>query len=342
MSASGDRVRELEERADALAARGDWSELRELLGEEEREVALGRRNLAYRLGEALYHTGRMSELREVGTVAERRARRSVDLRWVMEAMNLVGMAAFQLGETGEARERFDAVVELAEAEDDREMLARAVNNLGALANLKGRPEEALANYQLVMPVYERLGQERGLCQTLHNLGISYRDLGRHDEADGAYRRAAALARRIGYVPVGILSTAGRAEIALLRGDRGMGERLAERALEAARETGSPILLAEALRVRARARAGGDAGGRERAAADLAEGLEWARRAGNRLLEAELLGQRGRLEADRGAEEAARRDLREALRIFRELGAVAEAEEIGAELDGPGSGPDVAG
>lgn len=331
MTPGRERARDLEDRADALASAGDWSGLAELLEEVDRDVVLRQRSLAYRLGEALYHTGRMAELLELGRDFEESARKQADVRGVTQALNLAGMAAFQLGDLREARRRFDKLMELAESEGDTEMLARAANNLGAVANLEGRSADALVHYQLALPVYEKLGQTRGLCQTHHNVGISYRDLGRLDDASRAYLRAGELASRIQYVPVFVLSTAGRGEVELRRGDRMLGLRLAERAVKGARVAGNPILEAEALRVRGMARATGSPEERGRASSDLDEGLELAGRADNRLLRAEILQERSRLHERDGDRDRARALLREAVEIFASLGAAAAEEEARDEL-----------
>jgi len=320
---------ELRRRAERLAGTGEWAELRDLLGGVEREAVLARSALAYRLGEALYHTGRLRELREFAGSFLAAARERADGRGILRSMNLNFIAAFELGETDEAVGWGERMVELAEAERDEEMLARALHNLGLATNLRGDPDRALAQYQLARPVYERIRHTRGVAQLEHNIGISLRDLGRLEEAADAYRRAVRLARRIGYAPLEVIATAGRAEVSVREGDPTLARVLAERSVAAAEELGNPAFVAEGTRVLGKA-LGADPGSApdlEEALATLERARELGERVGHRLLVAEIdrdlaetLGRAGR------AEEAERRR-KAALEGFERLGAEGEAAEL---------------
>lgn len=318
----------LRERADGLAAELRWRELADLLAPVPVEDLVSRRGLAYRLGEAYYHTGRMEELRAFGSAMESGMRRERDAPGRMRALNLQGIAAFELGRVDEARRAFGALLEVAEAEGDEDMLARAANNLGALANLQGRREEALSLYQLALPLYQRIGQLRGLAQTHQNLGISFRDLRLLRESDAAYREAAEIGRGFGYTPIVAMATVGRAEVAVLRGEPELGRELAERGLALAREAGDPITEGVALRVRGVARA---ADPRE-ARSDLRAALEIAVRTANALLEAETLRDLGRLERAAGDAAEAARHLRDAADRLAGLGAAGDAAALRTEAD----------
>lgn len=336
----------LQSRAGKLATDGRWSELYELLRERPAEATASDPALAYRFGEALYHTGRMEELAAYATVCESVTRRGADPVGTMRALNLAGIAAFELGETAKAREKFDALMELAEAERDEEMLARAANNLGAISNLRGRRHEALAYYHLAIPLYQKMGQPKGLAQTHHNLGMSYRDLGRLEDSAAAYGHAVALAGGIGYRPLVAMSTVGRAEAELLRGDLPLARQLVERGLALARAVPDPISEAEALRVRGLVQAGesaavaaevrepgaGAAGAVEAALADLEGAAELARTTRNALLEAEVERDIGRLELRRGRRDEGRRRLEAAASRLDALGAVAEARALREEAE----------
>ncbi len=328
----------LRERADALADGLRWPELADLLAPVPVSGLVARRGLAYRLGEAYYHLGRMDDLRAFAVAMEAGMRRERDSAGVMRALNLAGIAAFELGRVDEARRAFASLLEIAEAEDDEEMLARAANNLGALANLEGRRDEALSLYQLALPLYQRLGRLRGLAQTHQNLGISFRDLRLFRESDAEYRQAEEIGRRFGYTPIVAMAAVGRAEVAVLRGEPAVGRELAERGLALAREAGDPITEGVALRVRGVARGAllspteSSAPDLPAARADLGAALEIAARTANVLLEAETSRDLGRLERRAGRVSEAVRLLRLAADRLASLGAEADAEALRAEAD----------
>ncbi|MFQ5679093.1 MAG: tetratricopeptide repeat protein [Gemmatimonadota bacterium] len=340
----------LRSQAEQLATGGEWTALYGLLREEAPESLATDSALAYRFGEALYHTGRMEELASFAEVYERRSRESADPLGTQHALNLAGIAAFELGRIITAQEKFDALMELAEAEGDEEMLARAANNLGAIANLRGRRHEALAYYHLAIPLYQKLGQARGLAQTHHNLGLSYRDLRRLEDAVTSYIQAAALAEGLRYRPLVAMATVGRAEAELLRGDAELAGELAARGLAAARAVPDPVSEAEGLRVQGLAKAEGgglsavgepatrsegeqrESGEGLRAAMeDLAAALRLARRVGHTLIEAEALRDLGRVAGRLGQTKEARRRLEQAAAGFESLGAIAEARAVREEL-----------
>jgi len=314
------------QRTRSLAAGGEWERLFETLDGLERSSVAADSALAYPFGEALYHTGRMPELAAFAQEYEEASRGASDPRETMRALNLGGIAAFELGDTGGARQAFDTLMELAEGEGDEEMLARAANNLGAIANLRGRRHEALAYYSLAIPLYQKLDQTRGLAQTHHNLGLSYRDLGRPDDSVAAYSRAISLAESISYSLLVAMSTVGRAEIELRRGDVEFSRRLVDRGLALSRNIPDPISEAEALRVRGLAYAA-DGSSDMQAQADLAAALRLAGETGNRLLEAEIERDMGRLALSRGELGEAERLLRSSVRGFHAIGATAEARVV---------------
>lgn len=319
-------------KANGLAEEGRWQDLHDLLSGVERRELLASPRLSYRLGEALYHTGRIEELARHAAEFEERARERADPRGLMQALTLAGNAAFQLGEIETAESRWEGLLELAEAEGDEEMMAKAANNIGALTNLRGDHQRALTYYNLALPLYEKLGEVKGMAQTYPNLGITYRDLSRYEEALGAYERAITLASRVGYEPSVILSTVGQAEIRALQDDAPVALELAERGLSRARALENPILESEALRVRGLARARGPDADPDRALEDLEAAVSLAEDARNSLLRAEIERDTADVLVRLGRREDAREHLESAARIFDELGAEADAEDVRARLD----------
>jgi tetratricopeptide (TPR) repeat protein len=319
-------------KANDLADEGRWQDLYALLSGVERRDLLSSPRLSYRLGEALYHTGRIEELAELAAAFEERARERADARGLMQALTLAGNAAFQLGEIETAESRWEDLLALAEAEGDEEMMAKAANNIGALTNLRGDHERALTYYNLALPLYEKLKEVEGMAQTYPNLGITYRDLSQYEEALGAYDRAVTLASRVGYEPSVILATVGQAEIKALQDDAPVALELAERGLSRARSLANPILESEALRVRALAKARGPDADPDGALDDLEDAVSLAEDARNSLLQAEIERDTAEVLVRRGRQDDSREHLESAARIFEELGASADAEDVRTRLD----------
>jgi len=327
------RAGALHREAERLATSGQWSTLLERLEAAGLDTVLQDSSLAYRYGEALYHTGRIEDLSAFALRFEESTAPRADGRGLLRALNLGAIAAFELGRIEEARSRSERQLTLADAEDDRDMLARATQNLAAIAGLEGRTEDAVASFELALSTHATLGRVRGVAQVRHNLGNCFRDLGRYDDAQDAYRDAEADFRRLDY-PRGVaMATIGRAEATVLAGDTELGVGLAERGVSAARSAGDPGHEAEALRVRARAAlATGDREMRSAAARDLAAALRLARSAGNPLIQAEIERDAGRLRIEAGRRRRARGPLRRALARFEKLGAVAEARKLRERLE----------
>ena len=321
------RPSDLGRRADRLAEAGDWRELHALLDGRDPDRVRSDTRLAYRLGEALYHTGRLRDLDAFARSFATAARQRADAGGILRALNLGFIAAFELGDVARAKRRGEKMVELAEAEGDDEMLARALHNLGLADNLRGESDRALAQYRLAGPVYERIGHVRGLAQLQHNVGISCRDLGRLEEAAEAYRSAVRLARDIGYRPLTIISTAGQADVRLRQGDAAMALAVVERSVEEARDFGNPAFLAEALRVRGLARAAGPEARPKDALSDLERARELGREVGHRLLVAEI--DRDMAEVLDGLGRSGEADERRtrALETFEAMGAEGEASAL---------------
>lgn len=308
------------ERADALAADSRWPDLLGLLEVLAEADRVGDPELAYRYGEALYHTGRMGALAAHGAAFEAAARSSRDVGAILRAINLKGIAAFELGRPEEAREAFEVLMELAEAEGDDDMLARAALNLGALANLQGNSIDALAMYHLALPLFQKLGQTRGLSQTHQSLAMSYRDLHRYEEAEDEYREAMRIGTGFGYAPIVAMAAIGRSEVLVLRGDAHAALGLVEWGLQLSRQLGDPISEGTALRVRGAARAVTDTTPEFRARGDFHQALALARSAHNLLLEAETLRDLARIAAAIPEVERARQHYEAAANAFDRLGA----------------------
>jgi tetratricopeptide (TPR) repeat protein len=305
--------------ARALAARGDWSAVRSLLGSEP---ATGREpELMLLAAEAAMRLGLPREAAERLRDGWSRLARGGDAAAERRANNLLGAATFELGELDESHAAFARALELAGADGDHLLVARATNNLGAIANLRGDRDTALAHFQLAIPAYQQLGHTMGLAESCHNIAIAYRDARRLEEADEYEQRAIAYARESGSERLGAMARAGRAELSLMRGDPAMAERGALMTSAEYRRLEDPIGVADALRLAGEARVA--LGTSATAVEALDEAVQLATAHGAVLVLAESLRARAAAQRLRGDLRAARADAQAALELFERLGATAE-------------------
>lgn len=321
---------ELTRRADEIAASGDWEELRAFLEGVERDLVLSRNALAYRFGEALYHTARFDELERFSHEYEERARSASDVSGLLQALNLRFIPAFETGRLDDAWRRAQDLLELASAEGEEEMQAKSAHNVALVYSLRGSWEEALSYFQLALPLYERLGVTRGVAQVHQNLGNVYRYLERLDEATDAHRVAERLARRIGYTFGVAMATVGRAEVELLRGEVEFARQLVEKGLQRARSAGDPLTEADGLRVLALVDL--ESGHVRRALAHLDDAADLAGRAESRVLEGEVHRDRARVLAAGGETGRAAEEISEAISHFEASGARFDADRARAIRD----------
>jgi tetratricopeptide (TPR) repeat protein len=244
--------------------------------------------------------------------------RSGDRAQLRRALNLLGVAHTEIGALDDAEATFDRAAQLGRADGDELLVARATNNLAAIAHVRGRRDVALALYALALPAYQRLGSARGLAESYHNLAITLREQGELDRADECEQRAIEYARDAGTPGLAAMARVGRAEVYLRRDDPLMAEATAHVAARELRAAGDPIREADALRV------AGVACTRRRALAEarvlLDRAVSLAREHGHMLIEAESLRARADAAAAAGDRAAAHEDLQAAAELFGRLGA----------------------
>jgi tetratricopeptide (TPR) repeat protein len=233
--------------ARAHAAVGAWGEVRALL-EARRDDVRAVPEAALLLGEALLRTGQLREARAWLVESLDAVRRSTDRAALRRAVNLLGAAHFELGELDEAERAFAEALDLGRRDGDDVLVARATNNLGLIANVRGEHVHALTNYELAIPAYQRLGNVRGLAESYHNMAITYRDAGRLERADECEQRAVEFARAAASPRLVAMARTGRADISLQRGDARLAEAGARRAARDFAEVADPVGEANALRV----------------------------------------------------------------------------------------------
>ena len=310
------------------AAAGAWREVVSLLSSHVTDQD-GLTEEAVLYCEAILYLGEERRTLEFlrGIVPQRAV--DADRRLYRRAVNMMGVASFAIGELEQAAAALQEALDMATQDEDHLLLAQATNNLGAIANLQGRHEDALWHYRLAIPTLQRIGQRSRLANVHHNIGITLRDTGALDEADEHELKAMEYATESGGLRLAAMGRAGRAEIALRRGDAAFAESTARLASEELESLGDPLNEADAHRVVGTACAAQHRN--EEALAAFARALEIARAHGYTLNEAETLRDRVDVLMRTGARERAREDAGLAIGLFERLGAVSEVEGLRARL-----------
>ncbi len=312
-------VREVEQ----LFSAGRWAEIEGRLSGLPLEDLRRRPELAFALSVAELHAGALAEAEAHARLAQAEFLQRGDRRNYMRALNLSAAVRFERGDPAGAEIGFAEVLDEAAAAGLDALAGHAANNLGAVWSLRGKPEHALGFYRLCLPLYKRLGDGLSVARAYHNLGIVHRDAGRVGHGQRYFERAERRARVAGDRRLAAMSLAARADLAHRRGDGAVAVALGERALEDSTRAGDPLGRCDALRVLGAVAAARQRG--EAALDHLGEAHELARRHGNRLLEAEVLRERGVLWRERGAVSEARADLMRSAELFDAIGARREAE-----------------
>jgi class 3 adenylate cyclase/tetratricopeptide (TPR) repeat protein len=204
------------------------------------------------------------------------------------------------------------------------------------AYFTGEPESALGHAQQALEIAGRIGDSFSHAWAWFFLGLGEQMRGEWRQAIEALDRSLAMARERRTSVEGDsfrLGLLGEAHLGL--GDMERARGLAEQALEIVQERDQPV--AEAFANLALARillsSGGQAARGEIAAA-LARALELARQTETRSLEPLVHVELAELEHQSGDEAGRERELREAHRLFTEVGATGHAERLAGKLATP--------
>lgn len=267
-----------------------------------------------RFEEALRYYRKCGELLKDSSDESIRAANYYNLGWVL----------IELGNWEEGAENLYRTIALAERRGYDHVRWNAVNVLGELALKKNRLDRAVELFSQVVKA-GREGLEELLQEGLINLGEA--EFRRHNfaAAGNAYQEALVLCEKT-RDRLGIMEIYWRmAELELAQGQMERCAGLCSRALEMARELRSYKGEAEALRVRALLEI--EMGMEAAAIACFEKALELLAGVQNSYEFARVQFQYGRFLLKRGQQEQGVGLLKRAAQVFRNLGVVAEADEI---------------
>jgi tetratricopeptide (TPR) repeat protein len=245
-----------------------------------------------------------------------------------------GYFLVNLGELEEARRLLEQGRKIAREQGDIETVGWIHMWFASLAYFLGEPEAALGHAQQALEIAERTGSSFSRAMAWFWLSWTERMRGEWRRAIEALERSLAVAREgltAGEVDAWRLAVLGESYLGL--GDPERARALVEEGLAIARaqghafnETYASLALARVLL--------GSAGPAARAdiEAALARALELAHATGAKAFEPLVHVERAELARQSGDAEGRERALREAQRLFTEIGATARAEQMAKELE----------
>jgi adenylate cyclase len=249
-----------------------------------------------------------------------------------------GLPLMELGELEEAGRLLEQGSKIAREQGDIEVAGFANLCTARLAYVQGEPEAALVHAQQSLEIAERTGSSFSRAWAWFYLGLAEQMRGEWRRAIEALERSQAIARESRTaVEADAFRLALLAESYLGLGDLKRARGLAEEGLKVARAQGNvPGEIQASLSLaRVLLRSVGAAARAEIGAA-LAPALELARETGARAYEPLVHVELAELARQRGDEDGHERELRQAHRLFSEIGASGHAERLSGELAMPAS------
>ena len=244
-----------------------------------------------------------------------------------------------LGRLKDAVNGLDTAMQLARDQGDVEVLGYTHANRAWLARETGELESALAHAGQAVDIAERMGNAYARTQAYSCLALAHASREEWDQAVEAGEQSLAISRerRTG-VQFEPWTLATLADAYLARGDGSRARATAEQAVAIAR--GSHIKIFEPIALRSLARvlrASEGAGARAEVKAALSRALALAKEMGARSEEPLVHVELAELARVTGDESGRERELREARRIFAEIGADRYAAALTRELSAPPTG-----
>jgi tetratricopeptide (TPR) repeat protein len=248
-------------------------------------------------------------------------------------MVIRGMILIEVGRLRDAAGDLVCVCELARAHGEFEILGFALATYARLAQFTGDAQTALENARRAVEVAEKIASNWSRVYSYWGLGTAYLVSEEWDETAVAFERALAIARdtRTGlWVEAGILPRLAEAQLG--RGQPGLARTTAEEAVRIARERSGRHFECEAHLALARvvlATEGLTA--RDTIERTLGRALSLVGETGGKALEPFIRVELSNLARLTGDEATRQRELRDAHRLFVEMGATARAEQVAREL-----------
>ena len=239
-----------------------------------------------------------------------------------------------MGRLREAYRDMDRALALARQRESDEVLGWILGNYGWMARWAEDPSTSLVQAQQSIEIAEKNGSPLSLNAALNGLGQALLASGNAGAAVEIIERAVALCRERRVLVNSLPSyLAGLADAHVAGGDADAAREAADEAIALAQRIGTPVFEAEGWISRARALlASRRADARPDVEAALARVESLIKETGACSLQPLVHEQRATVAKLTGDAEACTRELREAHRLYTEIGATGHAERVARELD----------
>jgi tetratricopeptide (TPR) repeat protein len=244
-----------------------------------------------------------------------------------------GIAQLDTGSLGEADRSTFRAVELARERGELELLHYALGCRVFLAGYTGKLPSSSAVSHECMEIAEKVGSTYLLCTGLHNLGVSYFWNREWKEAAASFESQLTIARQIGSgLQWEAVALARLAETYIGLGNNSQALATVDEAVTVARQRGTSgqECIAHLSRARVLLQAEGMAARSEIESA-LRQAQALVEETGARTQEPFIHEERAQLARLTGDDATHQRELREAHRLFTEMGATGHAERLAKEL-----------
>ena len=239
---------------------------------------------------------------------------------------LAGNGFLRLSELEQAEAHYRQALDAAEKAEDKERQAAALGNLGIVHRQRGQLNKAEHHFTRALAIDEEIGDRLGQANALGNLGNVYSDRGELGRAEQHYKKALEMDKQIG-------NRLGQADdlgnLGLVYADRDELDRAEEhhrKALAIDEEISNGLGLGQARHLGNLANVYRLRGELGKAEDHLKRALAIHQQVGNKLGQADTLGNLGLLAAERGQLDSARKLLGQAQAFYK--------EETGAGGEGP--------
>jgi tetratricopeptide (TPR) repeat protein len=274
---------------------------------------------------ASHRAGNSDEADELALLSREIADRTGLPAAAARALNLLALFAHSDGRLDEARTLYTTALDRARDASDDELIGAVCQNLGVLANMRGDLREARALYFECVGSVVRSGDRAAAMAAYNNLGMVCGDLREWLEAEIYFGRGIEIAMQVGDTPMLAKLLVNRAEPLIEFGELEQACEALRSADELAENLDDDCLRVDILRFRARI---------DRIREDHAEAsrridhaLRLAREADLRLEQAEVQEEAAYLRWAEGRAGPARMLLREAARLYDEVGARNDCERL---------------
>lgn len=281
--------------------------------------------IRYQLGKLVCSQGRTVEASELFEEALHYARTADDRNREAYALNGLAVVAHRFGELARADALWELACTMADESFDHRLVAMTSQNRGVLANTRSNYGLAMEQYRSSMEAFERTDDPQGVSWVANNLGLLLADLRRFTEAVGVLRVARDSAIEAKDHQLESLAEVNLAATLVEMDLPSSAIEPARRALELARRRGDHLREAEALKALGLIEA--RRGAADEGATLLERAHDLATAASDRLLCAEVLAALGEVRDSQGKSEEAQRHWESSESIFREIGALLDADAV---------------